>query len=119
VVKGTPNIGKGTFIGFFSEVNAKDSFISIGVDCDIASYVSINCADSHKRCIGLSDEIGRKPIFIGDNVFIGSHCFVKGGSSIGHHSVIAAGSIVSGKVKPYSLVYGNPMIVREGYYSNP
>jgi acetyltransferase-like isoleucine patch superfamily enzyme len=79
--------------------------------------VSINCADSHKRCIGIADEIERRDIVIEDHVFIGSHCFVKGGAHIGHHSVIAAGTIVGpGTIPPYSLVFGNPMQVKAGHY---
>lgn len=77
-VNGEPVIGEGTFIGAFSEVNAKACDVFIGPHCDIASFVSINCADSHQRCLGLSDEIERKPIRIGHHVFIGSHCLIKG-----------------------------------------
>lgn len=116
-IKGNPKIGKNVYIGLFSEINAKGADVIIGDNCDIASFVSINVADSHKKCIGLKKEGERKPIIIENNVFIGSHCFVKGGAHIGHHSVIAAGTIVEGvKIPPYSLVYRNPMNVKEGYY---
>ena len=118
-VKGDPKVGKKVYIGLFSEINAKGAEVIIGNDCDIASFVSINVADSHKKCIGLKKEDERKPIIIENNVFIGSHCFVKGGAHIGHHSVIAAGTIVEGvKIPPYSLVYRNPMNVKEGYYKD-
>ncbi|MBU2540200.1 acyltransferase [Patescibacteria group bacterium] len=118
-INGKPEIGKNVFIGFFSEINAKGAKISIGDNCDIASFVAINVADSHKKCIGLASEIERKDITIENNVFIGSHCFVKKGAYIGHHSVIAAGTIVEGvKIPPYSLVVGNPMKIKSGYYKN-
>jgi acetyltransferase-like isoleucine patch superfamily enzyme len=116
-VLGEPEIGAGTYIGGMSEVNAKGARVVIGANCDIASFVSINCADSHRLCIGLADEVERADIAIGDNVFIGSHSVVKGGAVIGHHTVIAAGTIVdAGEIPPYSLVTGNPMQVRAGYY---
>lgn len=116
-INGSPEIGEGTFIGAMSEVNAKGANVTIGCDCDIASFVSINVADSHKRCIGLSDEINRRDIKIGDSVFIGSHTLVKGGARVGHHSVVAAGTIVEAvEIEPYSLVFGNPMQIRAGYY---
>jgi acetyltransferase-like isoleucine patch superfamily enzyme len=42
---------------------------------------------------------------------------IKGGARIGHHSVIGAGTIVGpGDIPPYSLVVGNPMVVKAGYY---
>jgi acetyltransferase-like isoleucine patch superfamily enzyme len=67
----------------------------------------------------MTDYIERKSIIIENNVFIGSHSVVKGGAYIGHHSVIAAGTIVDGKkIPPYSLVSGNPMKIKKGYYRN-
>ena len=114
---GEPNIGDGTAIGGFSEVNAKGTVVNIGKNCDIASFVSINAADSHNKCIGISDEIDRRPIHIGDSVFIGSHSFIHGGVTIGSHTVIAAHTNVTKcNVPEYSLVYGNPMIIKPHYY---
>lgn len=118
-IVGEPEIGEGVFIGALSEVNAKGARVQIGDHCDIASFVTINCADSHRRCIELSEEIKRKNIIIEDHVFVGSHSVIKGGAYIGHHSVVAAGSIVGDiNVPPYSLVFGNPAVVRVGYYLN-
>lgn len=116
-INGKPEIGKDVCIGFFSEVNAKGARVIIGNNCDIGSFVAINVADSHKRCLGIKDKIEREDIVLEDNVFVGSHTFIKKGAYIGHHSVIAAGTIVDGvKIPPYSLVTGNPMRVKEGYY---
>jgi len=119
-IHGEPKIGKNVFIGGFSEINAKGSYVKIGNNCDIASFVSINVADSHKKGIGLSEEIERAPIIIGDNVFIGSHAFIGKGTKIGHHSVIGAGVVLNNiKIPPYSLVISSPsLIVKEGYYKN-
>jgi len=116
-IVGEPQIGEGVYIGGFSEVNARDAKLVIGDFCDIASFVSINCADSHRLLLGLAQSVSRGDIEIGHHVFIGSHSVVKGGTRIGHHCVIAAGSIVGpGDIPPYSLVAGNPMVVKPGYY---
>ncbi|MEW6989356.1 DapH/DapD/GlmU-related protein [Colwelliaceae bacterium 6441] len=102
-----------------SEVNANGANVSIGDNCDIASFVSINCADSHKLCLGISTEVERRDITLENNVFVGSHSVIKGGAFIGHHSVVAAGTIVeAGNFPPYSLIIGNPMKVKAGYYKN-
>lgn len=109
--------GQNVYIGAFSEIYSKNSNIKIGDNCDIASFVSINSEDSHKKTIGIKKKNESKRILIGKNVFIGSHSFIKGGTEIGNYSVVAAGSIVGpGKIPPYSLVYGNPMKVKKGYY---
>jgi acetyltransferase-like isoleucine patch superfamily enzyme len=116
-ILGEPEIGEGTTIGGFAAVNATGARVRIGAHCDIASFVSINAADSHRRCIGIDEAIERRDITIEHHVFIGSHSVVKGGAHIGHHSVVAAGTIVdAGVIPPYSLVSGNPMRVRAGYY---
>lgn len=118
-VHGDPVIGKNVYVGGFSEINANGARVVIEDNCDIASFVAINCQDTHKRCIGLKDTKEAKTIIIENNVFIGSHCVVKGGAHIGHHSVIAAGTIVEGiKIPPYSLAFGNPIKVRKTYYRN-
>ena len=116
-VLGEPEIGKNVYVGGMSEINARGARVSIGDNCDIASFVTINCADSHKKCIEMASEVDRKDIIIENNVFIGSHSVIKGGAKIGHHTVIAAGTIVEGiEIPPYSLVIGNPMVVKEKYY---
>ena len=117
-ISGDPIIGENVYIGGFSEVNAKGAKVYIGRNCDIASFVSINCADSHLQTIKRSEKISRKDIRIGNHVFIGSHSVIKGGVEIGDHSVVAAGTIVDPGIYPrFSLIYGNPSKVKEGYYT--
>lgn len=116
-ILGEPAIGAGVYIGAFSVVNATGSSIAIGDNCDIAPFVAINVADSHRRCLELASDIDRKPIVLEERVFVGSHSVIKGGAHIGHHSVVAAGTIVEGvEIPPYSLIAGNPMTVKAGYY---
>lgn len=118
-LSGEPEIGENVYIGGMSEVYAKGAHVVIGNNCDIASFVSINCSDSHKRCIGILDHVERKDIIIEDNVYIGTQCFIGGGVHIGHHSVVGAGTIVrGGEYPPYSLIVGNPAVVKPGYYKS-
>ena len=118
-IVGNPSIGKNVYVGGMYVIQAKDANVTIGDNCDIASFVSINAADSHKQTIGLSKETERKDIVIENNVFIGSHSLIKGGAYIGHHSVVAAGTIVDGvKIPPYSLISGNPMKIKSSYYKS-
>lgn len=111
-------IGKDVYIGYLSEVNAKGAKVVLGDRCDIASFVSINVADSHKRCVGISDSIERGDIVLEHDVFVGSHCFIGGGCHIGHHSVVAAGTILikGGEIPPCSLVKGNPAVIIPNFY---
>lgn len=119
-VSGRPKIGKNVYIGLFSEINSVDTEVVIGDNCDIASFVDINAADSHEKAIGLSEKIERRGITLEHNVFVGSHSFIGGGVHIGHHSVVAAGTIITKPVHipPYSLIVGNPFTVKEAYYKD-
>ena len=116
-INGHPEIGVGNAIGGLSGINASGARVVIGDYCDISSFVDINVADSHRRVIGLSDQLECRDIIIGNHVFIGSHSFIMGGTHIGDRSVIGAGTILRGEnIPPYSLAVGNPVVIRPGYF---
>jgi len=50
----------------------------------------------------------KRAIQIGDNVWIGANCMILAGARIGSHSVIAAGSIVTGEIPPKCIAAGTP-----------
>lgn len=116
-IGGEPEIGENVYIGGMSEIYAKGARVVIGDNCDIASFVSINCSDSHKRCIGIANDVDKQDIIIENNVYIGTQSYIGGGVYIGHHSVVGAGTMVRrGNYPPYSLIVGNPAVVKAGYY---
>jgi len=119
LINGHPKIGQRVRLGVLSEVYDKGGIVEIGDDTDVGSFSAISCGDSHRRVvIDPQLAVDCRPIRIEQNVFIGSHCFVGGGTTIGHHSVVAAGTIIIGKKVPsYSLVWGaHPCRIRRGYY---
>ncbi|WP_390583501.1 acyltransferase [Erythrobacter sp. MTPC3] len=48
------------------------------------------------------------PILVEKNCFIGGGAMVLPGVTIGHNSIVGAGSVVFEDVPPYSIVAGNP-----------
>ncbi|WP_025761933.1 acyltransferase [Dyadobacter tibetensis] len=112
-------IGKSFYIG-------RDSFIE--TDCVIGDYVLIanrvgiiGKYDHNYQEIGtpirLAESIrdknyswkGKNVItYIGNDVWIGYGAIIMGGIQIGEGSIIAAGSIVTKNVDPYSIYAGNP-----------
>jgi acetyltransferase-like isoleucine patch superfamily enzyme len=56
-------------------------------------------------------------IRIEDEVWIGANSTVLAGITIGKHSVIAAGSVVSKDIPPYSVAVGNPVRVIKQFNS--
>jgi len=49
-----------------------------------------------------------KPIFIGHDVWIGAHVFIRGGVKVGNGAIVAAGSVVVKDVPDYAIVGGVP-----------
>lgn len=50
----------------------------------------------------------RKPVTIGNDVWLGARVFVRDGVTIGDGAIVAAGSIVTKDVPPYAIVGGVP-----------
>ncbi|OAB41294.1 acetyltransferase [Paenibacillus antarcticus] len=96
-------IGDGTYINRRTEIMAKDS-VTIGMGCAISWDVVITDTDYHQ----IEGTISTKPIVIGDKVWIGCKSMILKGVHIGHGAVIAAGSVVTKDVEPYTLVAGIP-----------
>ncbi|KAB6168334.1 acyltransferase, partial [Bacteroides xylanisolvens] len=52
--------------------------------------------------------IDHAPIVIEDDVFIGAHCIISKGVTIGARSIVAAGSVVVKSIPPDEVWGGNP-----------
>lgn len=68
-------------------------------------YTACHSLDPEER---IKDREFGKPVTIGKNVWIGGHCTILPGVTIGCHSVIGAGSVVTKDVPNRVIVAGNP-----------
>ena len=59
---------------------------------------------------GFSEE---RPVYIGDDVWIGGNVTILPGVHIGDHSVVAACSVVTKDVPPWAIAAGNPAAVKK------
>lgn len=89
--------------------------------CDIEFGSSVLCANN-VRFVGKDDHVINKPgislwdsgrgdsykTFVGNDVWIGENVIVIAGVHIGDGAIIAAGSVVTKDVDPFSVVGGNP-----------
>lgn len=90
----------------------------IGNDVLIASDVFIcnydhgmdNLMESY-----LNNELTIGSVIIEDGVWIGEKAIVLKNVTIGEHSIVGAGAVVTKSVPPYSLVVGNPARVTKKY----
>lgn len=99
-------IGENCYINCGTIITASRS-IKIGKDCQIGFYSMLMDSDFH----GVEDRNSPpppEPIVLEDNVWLGSRVIVLKGVTIGHDSVVAAGSVVTKDVPPRCLVAGLP-----------
>jgi acetyltransferase-like isoleucine patch superfamily enzyme len=108
---GNPTIGEGAWIGAFTLIDGRGG-LCIGRGCDISSGAHLLTHSSAWRCVTERgyDRVDQWPTVIEDHVFVGENATVLMGVRIGHHSIVAAGSVVleGTIVPPYSLVAGIP-----------
>lgn len=101
-------IGDHTRIGLHNTVIGP---VKIGHHVNLAQGVTVTALnhifkDANKRI----DEqgISTAPVTIGDDIWIGANAVILPGVTIGNHSVVAAGAVVTKDVPPRSLVAGVP-----------
>ena len=102
-------IGAGTFIGSGCEFNAIEA-VRIGRNCLIASgsrFIDHNHGTDLGTPMKLQPEVSAA-ILLGSDVWIGANCVVLKGVTIGDGAIVAAGSIVTKSVEPYTIVGGAP-----------
>lgn len=68
-------------------------------------YTVTHPLQAEQRATGIEQA---KPVRIGNNVWIGGQAIILPGVTIGDGAVIAAGSVVSRDIAPYTLVAGQP-----------
>lgn len=95
-----------------STINAA-CYIRIENNVAIGSGCIITDTDSHP--IGYEDRINNNnwktrtaPVIIKEGAFIGARCLIMKGVSIGRHSVIGAGSVVTKSIPDDCIACGNP-----------
>jgi len=104
-------LGAGSYVNDGVNICATKS-IQIGKNARIGDMTYIYDTSFHELTPGSGQ--GQAPVSIGDNVWIGANCMILAGSTIGNHSVIGAGSVVTGPIPKMSLAVGVPArVVRE------
>lgn len=101
---GAIEIGKGTYINQNALIISEKK-VKIGRDCKISWDVIImdsELTDAERRSFSF------KPVTIEDKVSIGSRCIILKEVTIGEGAIIAAGSVVTEDVPPYTIYGGCP-----------
>ena len=101
-------IGNYTRIGLHNTIIGP---VTIGHHVNLAQGITVT-ALNHKfknPDIRIDEQgVSTKPVVIGNDIWVGANAVILPGVTIGDHSVIAAGAIVTKDVPPHSLVAGVP-----------
>jgi acetyltransferase-like isoleucine patch superfamily enzyme len=98
-------IGDGCFINDGVNICCSTA-ITIGPHTKLADWVVFYDTDFHP--IQPSEPVRSESITVGKNVWIGARAMILPGSTIGDHSVIAAGAIVRSHIPARSIAAGIP-----------
>lgn len=104
------HIGDGCGIGEYSSVGGSGG-VSIGKNTIIGQYFSAHPENHNFKDLSRpirEQGTTRMPIDIEEDCWLGARVTVLGGVTIGKGSVIAAGSVITRNVLPYSIVAGVP-----------
>ena len=118
-------IGDDTTLGYMNMISVAQKVV-IGDRCLFAGEIKIFDNNSHpldpqkRRHKIIMDKTDVAPVIIEDDVWIGTNALILKGVTIGRGAVVAAGSVVTKNIPPYTLVGGNPartIRVIEPFYS--
>lgn len=85
--------------------------VMMGPECKIYTINHrFNDIDKPMRLQGFQEE---RPVFIGDDVWIGGKVIILPGVHIGNHCIIGAGSVVTKDVPEWAIVAGNPARIKK------
>lgn len=106
------SVGKESGVGINALIQGEThigDFVMMGPDCCIFTFNHETSQTSVPMCKqGMRPE---KPVFIGDDVWIGSRVIILPGVHIGKGAVIGAGSVISKDVPAMAVVVGNPACI--------
>lgn len=113
-------VGGQTIFDCLQEIKILDNVL-ISYECILSDHDS-HSIESKKREMDLYkfqnkkmnwEEVNSKPIFIKKNAWIGMRSIILKGVTVGEGSIVAAGSVVTKNVPDYTLVAGNPAVIKK------
>ncbi|SIT24396.1 CatB-related O-acetyltransferase [Chryseobacterium gambrini] len=94
-------------IGNFVSIASNVCFI-LGGNHQIDTFTTFPLKTFFEKLSPLQDATTRGEIVVEDEVWIGTNVIVMSGVTIGKGAIVAAGSVVTKNVSPFSIVGGNP-----------
>ena len=107
-------IGDHTRVGLHNTVIGP---VTIGNHVNLAQGITVTALNHNfaEKDLRIDEQgVSTTPVTIGDDIWIGANAVILPGVTIGNHSVVAAGAVVTKDVPPHTLVAGVPAkIIKE------
>ena len=100
-------IGENSIIGQESYLDGSCGII-IGKNTDFSMGVCVWTVEHNPQCPHYSMVDGGAPVSIGDRVWISCRAIILPGVDVGEGAVVAAGSVVTKDVEPFTICAGIP-----------
>lgn len=110
--------GKNSYISYNSFVNlAPNTILSLGHDVSISNFVRIYTSGFDTRALIVDGikKVNDGDVIIGNNVLIGSGCFICPNVTIGNNVVVGANSVVVNDIPDNCVCAGSPAKVVKYY----
>lgn len=101
-------IGDHTRVGLHNTVIGP---VTIGNHVNLAQGITVTALNHNftEKDMRIDEQgVSTTPVTIGDDIWIGTNAVILPGVTIGDHSVVAAGAVVTKDVPPHTLVAGVP-----------
>ena len=103
----------GSYVGMSHAILSSRSEIRIEDYVLIGAYAKIFDHDFHSLCYEqrIKEEdlhVSSKPVCIKEGAFIGAHAMILKGVTVGKHSIVGAGAVVTRDIPDYEIWAGNP-----------
>ena len=112
---GDLNIGDYTRIGLGNTIIGP---VSIGNHVNLAQNVTVTGLNHNFEGVDKRIDqqgVSTRQVIIEDDVWVGANAVILPGVTLGRHSVVAAGSVVSRPVPPYTVCAGSPARIIKRY----
>ena len=103
-------VGSDTYIGMNSLLNGFAAKLTIGSNVSIAQNVNI-MVDSGPNASPAMQQVfplEKKPVTVGNHVWIGTGSVIMPGVTLGDYCVVAANSFVNRSFDPFTIIGGTP-----------
>ena len=108
-------IGYGTRIGMSNVIIGP---VKVGNNVILAQNIVLSGLNHRYEDINIPPRLQKvtvSPIVVEDDVWIGANAMIAAGVTVGKHSVVAGGSVVTKNILPFSVVAGNPAKLLKKY----